>query len=141
LTEAEQACLFAIADILIPAVDAGLGAAQVRAYSELLDVAVSARTESFPRFEEGLALLAQVSDRITFETLREMSVSHPLQFEVISSVILGAYLLAPEVRAAIGQPGPTRRIAPLLEAADELASGILDPVIERGPIYVAADGM
>jgi len=38
----------------------------------------------------------------------------------------------------IGYPGQQRDPAPVDEAANEI-DGLIDPVIERGPIYVPAD--
>ena len=69
--------------------------------------------------------------------LRELSRTDPDIFGKLSTVLAGAYLLVPEVKKAIGYPGQVRRYPPFDEAAEQILSGILDPVIARGPAFVA----
>ena len=59
---------------------------------------------------------------------------------LVSSVVVGAYLLSPEVRRLINYSGRGRNPIPIDQAAEELSDGILDPVIDRGNIYVSATG-
>jgi len=63
--------------------------------------------------------------------------TQPRQFQALSAVVAGAWLLVPAVRARIGYPGQRRDPARLEEAADQISDGILDPVIARGAIYTA----
>jgi hypothetical protein len=48
---------------------------------------------------------------------------------------VAAYLMIPEVRTAIGYPGQRRHHPQFDEAANQITDGILDPVVERGPVY------
>jgi hypothetical protein len=57
----------------------------------------------------------------------------------VSAVLAGAYLMVPEIRAAIGYPGQHRSHPPFDLAVEEIMDGILDPVIERGSIYTSVD--
>ena len=57
------------------------------------------------------------------------------RFEVLSGLLAAAYLLIPEVRTAIGYPGQANRPPRFDEAVEQVMSGILDPVIDRGPVY------
>jgi hypothetical protein len=67
--------------------------------------------------------------------LRALHADQPRQFQALSAVVAGAWLLVPAVRARIGYPGQRRDPARLEEAADQISDGILDPVLARGPIY------
>jgi hypothetical protein len=59
-------------------------------------------------------------------------------FNPLSSIVAGAYFMTPQIKALIGYPGQQRDPARVDEAANEI-DGLIDPVIERGPIYVPAD--
>ena len=48
--------------------------------------------------------------------------------------------MTPQIMELIGYPGQHRDAAGLEDAANELDTGILDPVLERGYIYVSAAG-
>jgi hypothetical protein len=43
--------------------------------------------------------------------------------------------MVPEIQAHVGYPGQGRHPAAPTQIADELGDGLLDPVIDRGPIY------
>jgi predicted aconitase with swiveling domain len=67
--------------------------------------------------------------------LRRLAETPGSGFEDLAGVIAGAYLLVPEVRRAAGYPGQAARPPRFDEAAEQIMDGILDPVIERGPIF------
>ncbi|QEC46145.1 hypothetical protein FSW04_00235 [Baekduia soli] len=69
--------------------------------------------------------------------LRRMAGERAATFAVLSCVLAGAYLLVPEIRRGIGYPGQAARTAPFDQAAGEIMDGVLDPVLERGPIHRA----
>jgi hypothetical protein len=48
--------------------------------------------------------------------------------------------MTPQIMALIGYPGQHRDPAGLEDAANELETGILKPVLERGYIYISATG-
>lgn len=58
-------------------------------------------------------------------------------FHQFASTVAGAYLMNPRVRRRLGLPGGAPKPKPAYpdEAEYYLSDGILDPVIERGPIY------
>jgi len=47
--------------------------------------------------------------------------------------------MSDEIKNTLHYPAPHPNPASMFEIADELSSGILDPVIERGPIFVYAN--
>jgi hypothetical protein len=58
-------------------------------------------------------------------------------FETFAYAMAGSYLMSPRVRKLLGYPGATPKPNPAYpdEAEYYLADGLLDPVLERGPIY------
>lgn len=70
--------------------------------------------------------------------LRALHAAGDVTFQALSAIVCGAYLTVPEVRTRIGYPGQNHDPAPFDLAADEIMDGILDPVLERGAIYVPA---
>jgi len=82
-----------------------------------------------------LAVLERHGDPETLLTaLRE---SDPDTFRLFAFAIAGAYLINPRIRRELGYPGPAPVKNPALpdEADAYLEDGILDVVINRGPIY------
>jgi hypothetical protein len=58
-------------------------------------------------------------------------------FETFAYAIAASYLMSPRVRKLLGYPGATPKANPAYpdEAEYYLSDGILDPVLQRGPIY------
>lgn len=136
-TAAERAALGEIADVLIPAQGTLPRGSEAPGFQDALTRALRARVESLGAV---LAAASAVvgSDRGTNGALRALATEDPRTFQVLTAVVAGAYLIIPEVRAEIGYPGQERKFARFDESAEELMNGILDPVIERGPIYQEA---
>lgn len=135
LTATEVATLRAIADVLVPASGENPAATAEPDFDGWLMQAVDARADAF---EVIVAVLAELDGASTSQigaALRSLAAEQPSQFQALSAVVAGAWLLVPEVRARIGYPGQQRNPAGLEEAADQISDGILDPVIARGPIY------
>lgn len=68
-------------------------------------------------------------------TLRSMSDDGESSFGVLSSVIAGGYLMMPSVRDHIGYPGHGRHRVDIEKTVDQLTSGILSSVQERGHTF------
>lgn len=62
------------------------------------------------------------------------------RFHLVSGIVAGAYFMTPENMARVGYPGQRREVPGPTEAADDLDGDILDPVVERGPIYLSVCG-
>ena len=58
-------------------------------------------------------------------------------FDAFAFAVSGAYLMNPRVRQGLGLPGSAPEKNPAFpdEADSYLEDGILDPVVQRGPIY------
>jgi hypothetical protein len=134
VTEEELRGLLAIADILIPGTDQMPTASMAPDIGRWLGVALTARGDVFDEILALAGSLGQLPPAGLSRELRRLSDEEPERFEPLSAIIAGAYLMVPAVRKAIGYPGQERRFPPFDQAADEITSGILDPVIERGDI-------
>ena len=140
LTDAELHALLRVADCLIPACGPNPKASAADQYTSFLELALAARTDVFDAVVDGAKKLADVAEEDLWEALKTMSVEDKFTFVPLSSVLAGAYFMTPQVTKLIGYPGQHRDPAPLELAAEEIGSGILDPVLERGFIFVSANG-
>ena len=64
-----------------------------------------------------------------------LEATDPSALATIGLVASSAYYIAPEVHAALGYPGQQSRPATAEEEDDYLVDGLLQPVIDRGPVY------
>jgi len=140
LTETELAALLRVADCLIPASGPNPKASDAEQYTSYLQLALAARADAFDAIVGGAGRLAEIPDAALWEALKKMSADDRVTFDPLSSVVACAYFMTPQVMKLIGYPGQHRDPAPLELAADEIGSGILDPVLERGFIYVSTAG-
>jgi hypothetical protein len=140
LTDDEQASLLRIADTLIPAAGPNPKASDAEEFVPYLHLALAARADVFDAVLKAVSELADVADEWLHSALKTMWAEDKFTFDPLSSIIAGAYFMTPQVKELIGYPGQHRDPAGLEDAADELETGILDPVLERGPIYVPAAG-
>jgi hypothetical protein len=126
----ERAVLARIADTLIPANGDAPAASTEPGFWEALSTAMAARADAF---EDIVAALDELNASANlWNALRSLEGEEPSTFQALSAVIAGAWLLTPGVRNRIGYHGQQAVKAGLEEAADEISSGILDPVLERG---------
>ena len=134
LTEAERAALIAVADVLIAPSGGIAPPSGQQSYARWLDRALAARRDAFEEVVSTARRLTEGAGGLAART-RDLAASDPSLFQSLSTVLAGAYLMIPEVRREIGYPGQERKHPRFDEAAEEIMDGILDPVIERGPVY------
>ncbi|MCV7226962.1 hypothetical protein [Mycolicibacterium komossense] len=140
LAGTELAALLRVADCLIPASGANPKASDAEQYTSYLQLALAARADVFDAIVDGATSLADTPEDGLWDALKKMSAEDAITFDPLSAVVAGAYFMTPQVMKLIGYPGQHRDPAPVELAADEIGSGILDPVLERGFIYVSAAG-
>lgn len=126
----ERALLAALADVLIPARDDCASASQACVAETGLDQILAAR----PDLGAGLKLiLERAAGRIPSEFVSDMQANAPSEFGVLAEVVSGAYFLNAQVREQLGYAGQTARA--IDPQPDYLEDGLLQSVIDRGPIY------
>lgn len=140
LSETESAALLRVADCLIPASGPNPKASDADQYTSYLHLALAARTDVFDAVVAAACKLSDVPDGELWDALKTMAAEDKSTFDPLSAVLAGAYFMTPQVMKLIGYPGQHRDPAPLELAAEEIGSGILDPVLERGFTYVSAAG-
>lgn len=129
-TSEQLSTLRSVAALLIPGSSYSPTPAHLLDFDELLGravVALGPESKSLP------GALHRLPSEITWDSLSAFAVREPVHFEIISTVVSGAYFMSPTVLESIGYPTGPRKAPPFGLAAEELEGGILDPVIERGP--------
>lgn len=129
LSTEQVAQLRAVADVLLPGLGDLPSATRIPEYDELAASAVSALGREREALDAALDRLPPDPGEADVSTVAE---AHPVDFELIAAVAVGAYFMSTSVLTGIGFPSGTRRAPSLDQAVDELSSGILDPVFERG---------
>ena len=130
----QRAKLSAVADVLIPAGEGMPSASEAGAADRWLDEVLSA----LPAAEASVsALLDSLDGANPAETVARLEKDDPFAFDLLCTVVAGAYFLNPEVRQAIGYPG--QQAVPIVPESppDYEQDGLLASVIARGPIYRA----
>ncbi|WP_431230878.1 hypothetical protein [Paenarthrobacter nicotinovorans] len=107
----------------------------------------SPRIDEIPEFDELLqqaaiamgnkasvlsAAIAELPASPTSEDLSAYAEKDPESFEALALLAVGAYFMSPAVLDALGRPAGARRPASREQVVDELSTGLLDPVFERG---------
>lgn len=119
-----------IAAVLMPGDQDSPASTDISEFDELLGRAAAALGPELERLHGALEMLPPDLD---WEAVRGFAAAEPSAFEVISTVAAGAYFMSPAALRSIGYPTGPRSAARFDLVADELESGILEPVIARGP--------
>ena len=130
LTTVERQLFAALADLLIPAGNDFPSASQAGVANEGLDQLLAVRPDLLDPLQ---SLLRRATDRSPAEFLQELQTNDPAAFGVLAESVPGAYFLNPDVRAKLKYTGQSAR--PIDPREDYLDDGLLQSVIDRGPIY------
>ena len=128
----ERATLGQLADVLIPAGEGFSAASDAGVATRGLDEVLCCRPELFEPLK---SLIASARGREPREFLDDLKCSDPLVFGLFADFVGGAYFLNASVREKLGYGGQTSR--PIDPRPDYLDDGLLQSVIDRGPIYRA----
>lgn len=134
LDEHQKALLVDLAGVLLPGTDRDPGAADVLKAGDWLQRAIAAHRPLQTDIGPALAV-ASLLEGPPETVARTLFTEHPAEFETLSLAISGAYYMVPEVHAALGWQGQTRRFASALEAADDLDDEIFGPMLESPSRY------
>lgn len=128
LNSDEVATLRGVASILLPGDDRAPAATDITDLDQLIQTSATAVGQEKVALIRALALLPA---DISWDSLRAFAETHSDDFEIVSTVAVGAYFMAPAALSAIGYPQGQRRAPRIDQAADELSSGVLDLVAAR----------
>jgi hypothetical protein len=130
LTSAERQLFAALADLLIPAGNGFPSASEAGVASEGLDQLLAVRPDLLDPLKN---LLLRAKDRSPSEFLQDLQTNDPATFAVLAESVPGAYFLNPDVRTQLKYDGQSGH--PIDPREDYLDDGLLQSVIDRGPIY------
>lgn len=133
LTDQERSVLARVADVLVPGHDEIPAASAEPGFWDAVAVALDARADAFNDITALLDELSPTGHDQLWAELRALDTGRPAEFQALSTVIAAAWLLTPGVRDRIAYRGQRSDKAGLDEAADEISSGVLDPVLARSP--------
>ncbi len=133
LTEPQRDLLLRIADVLIPATATMPSLRDADPAGDWIRRACQARGDAMPGLVTTLDRLAADDDLDA--ALRDLRANARGAFDVVATVVAGAYYLVPEVRTLLGYPGQVRNPAPLDLAADELSDEVFEGAMSYGGTY------
>jgi hypothetical protein len=126
----ERSVLAGLADVLIPAGDGFPAASEAGVAGVGLDQVLTFR----PDLADGLKkLLTSARGRSPANAIEDFEKNDPASFGLLAELVPGAYFLNAEVLVRLGYQGQNARA--LVSQPDYLDDGLLQSVIERGPIY------
>lgn len=129
LSDDELQRLRAVAVALIPGDGTSPPADEVPDFERLLSDAGAALGIGISSLRRAMSRLPESID---WASLSRFAIEDQGAFREVTSVASGAYFMSPAVLASLGYPTGPRSAAPFDLAAEEISSGILEPVIAGG---------
>jgi hypothetical protein len=126
----ERSLLAALADVLIPAGDGFPAASGAGIAGDGLDQLLAYRPDLGPGLKK---VLAAADGEPAAEFVAGLKTRDPAGFGLLAELVSGAYFLNPEVRTKLNYHGQGPR--PIDQRPDYLDDGLLQSVLDRGPIY------
>ncbi|MCI0536000.1 MAG: hypothetical protein L0Z50_12310 [Verrucomicrobiales bacterium] len=133
--ERERAILADLADVLIPAGEGFPCASAAGVAVEGLDLVLACRPDLAAALK---SILAFALGRNPRDTIAELKKAEPALFAALAEFVPGAYFLNEQVRHRLNYHGQNAR--PIDHRPDYLGDGLLQSVIDRGPIYRPTPG-
>ncbi len=127
-----QSVFFAIADVLIPDAEGMPCASKIEGSVETLDRILALRPDLKDDLVRGLRLAL---GKNPLEAARELQKVDSAAYAAIGTVASAGYYMSPTVRVLIGYPGQESRAFDPDATPEYIANGMLQVVIDRGPIY------
>lgn len=121
-----------LANLLLPATAKLPAVGSVAGYDTLVATAIDAASVALGDVRSALAALPVHLD---WPAMRRFAEAQPKHFENLALIASGSYVMSPEVLTRLGFPAERRNPAGAMDAADEYETGILDPVVNRGPVF------
>jgi hypothetical protein len=129
----ERGRLARIADELIPEGEGMPSAAAMDLSGAQLDLIAQARPDLIPSVRRALATDPGSSSALDW--LNRLQREDPEAHDALVLVIVGGYYSHPKVKELLGYPGQVGEPVDADEYLRYVTEGLLDPVIERGPLY------
>jgi hypothetical protein len=121
-----------VADVLIPAARGMPSASEVNVHGPVLDHILALRPDLKEVFVSGLAACKGRDPEAAARALNE---TNPKALATIGLVAAAAYYMDERIKTLIGYPGQESRSYDPDATPPYVSNGMLETVIERGPIY------
>jgi hypothetical protein len=135
LDSSERAVLAGLADLLIPAGEDFPSASEAGVAGDGVNQVLEFRPDMADALKQ---LLRAAAGRPAAAFLAELRRKDPAGFGLLTELVPGAYFLNPQVRARLGYRGQGAR--PIDPHPDYLDDGLLQSVLDRGPVYRPTPG-
>ncbi len=132
LDDALRRTFLALADALIPEAEGMPAASQVGVGGDILDRILALRPDLREAFVRGLRAAA---GKPAAEAAEALNRDDPAALGAVGLVASAGYYMSPQVRALIGYPGQESRPADPDSPPEYVTNGMLQQVINRGPIF------
>ena len=132
LDDALRRTFLALADALIPEAEGMPAASQVGVGGDILDRMLALRPDLREAFLRGLRTAA---GKPAAEAAEALNRDDPAALGAVGLVASAGYYISPQVRALIGYPGQESRPADPDTPPEYVTNGMLQQVINRGPIF------
>jgi hypothetical protein len=129
---AARATLAALADILVPAAEGMPAASEAGVAERWIDQVLEARPDLVEPLQRILAA-ARSAEGAPF--LEALEANDPAAFNELAVAVVGAYYLNPDIHRLLGYTGQQAKQVDVFELPAYIEEGLLDEVVERGPIY------
>lgn len=127
-----RARLERIADVLVPALGEMPAASSVGIADDLLDKALRARPDLAADCRRAVTACA---DPPSPDALEQLAADDPGGFSALMVLVLGGYYISSEVRKLLHYAGQEALRIDIGELPAYIEEGLIDEVIDRGPIY------
>jgi hypothetical protein len=121
-----------VADLLIPAAGEMPAASEMDVAGRQLDVVLAARPDLTRLLQRGWNATA---DSDPAESVRLLPELDPEAYDAVRTVVAGGYYIHPRVRRLLRYTGQEPRTVRVDTVPEYLEEGLLERVMERGPIF------
>jgi hypothetical protein len=133
LTDDQRSRLAALADVVIPPSETMPSASEIGVQGKWIDKSLAARPDLL---EPLLAFIDHAAASEPAAAVESFIATDPESVEQVLLLLTCSYYMSPKVRKRLGYPGQKANPPYPDESEYYLRDGLLDPVIERGPIYI-----
>lgn len=121
-----------VADVLIPAGDGMPAASEMDVAGKQLDVVLGARPDLAHLLLRAWGIAGDTPADEAAGLLQELD---PAAYDAVRLIVAGGYYIHPRVRRLLRYTGQEPRTVRVDQAPEYLEEGLLERVMERGPVY------
>ncbi len=131
--EVDVVRLVALGDVMLPAAHGMPAVSEVKAVESYLAQVLDWRHDLREPLARAVAALDPSS--FTIDRLATLHEEDEAAYVALTTAVAACYYLSPVVRELIGYPGQVAKTYDPYAYTEWVAEGLLDPVVERGPIW------